>query len=83
MLRVLIRTCVCVCFLAGAAFAQDGVGVPINPKRALTPEEAARKKASDEAYQAAINKIPDKKSPADPWGTIRPASPASKNKPQQ
>jgi hypothetical protein len=83
MLRVLIQTCVCLCLLAGTALAQDRLGVPLNPKRPLTPEEAAKRKASDEAYQAAINKIPDKKSSADPWGTIRPASPAPKNKPQQ
>jgi len=83
MLRVIIQACVCLCLLAGAAFAQDSAGVPINPKRPLTPEEVERKKATDEAYQAAIKKIPDKKASADPWGAIRPAAPTAKNKPQQ
>jgi hypothetical protein len=83
MLRVLLQACVCLCLLAGAAFAQDSVGVPMNPKRPLTPEEVQQRKAADEAYQAAIKKIPDKKTSADPWGNIRPAAPASKNKPQQ
>ncbi|MBV1698253.1 MAG: hypothetical protein KGK33_13775 [Hyphomicrobiales bacterium] len=55
----------------------------MNPKRPLTPEEVQQRKAADEAYQAAIKKIPDKKTSADPWGNIRPAAPASKNKPQQ
>ncbi len=54
MLRVLIQTCVCLSLLAGNAFAQDTFGVPLNPKRPLTQEEIARKKAADEAYQAAI-----------------------------
>jgi hypothetical protein len=83
MLRVIIQACVCLCLLAGAAMAQDHAGVPLNPKRPLTAEEAAKKKATDEAYQAAIKKIPDKKASADPWGTIRPTAPASKNKQQQ
>ncbi len=84
MLRVVIPACVGLFLLTGSALAQDSFGVPLNPKRPLTPEEIERKKAADDAYRAAIQKIPDKKTSADPWGTIRPAAPAkSKPPPQQ
>lgn len=46
----------------------------------LTKEEQEKRKAVDDAYKSAINKLPDKKKPADPWGDIR--SPAT-NSPKQ
>jgi len=53
------------------------------PDKPLTQEEIEKQKAADRAYEAAVNKIPDKKSSADPWGNIRQPSPtASKNKAQ-
>jgi hypothetical protein len=83
MLRRLILAGVLVAFFAGGAAAQ-GPSIPVNPKTPPTQEEIARQRATDQAYDAAIKKIPDKKSSADPWGDIRPSSPtASKNKQQQ
>ena len=41
----------------------------------LTKEEQEKRKAVDDAYKSTINKLPDKKKPADPWGDIR--SPAA------
>jgi len=80
MLWKLIQAGAIVVFLAGPASAQ-APGIPINPKRPPTQEEIERQKAADQEYNAAIQKIPDKKSNADPWGNIRPGSPtASKNK---
>jgi hypothetical protein len=59
------------------------MSVPLNPKRPPTQEELDKQKAADQAYEATMHKIPDKKPPADPWGNIRPSSPtASKNKQQ-
>jgi hypothetical protein len=46
--------------------------------RPVTQEEVAKKKAAEEAYKAAVGKIPDKKSANDPWGTVRDTAP-SKN----
>ena len=40
-------------------------------------------KAVDKAYNAAIQKIPDKKSSPDPWGGVRPTSSATANNKQQ
>jgi hypothetical protein len=49
----------------------------LDDKRPLSQEEVAKQKAADEAYKAAIGKIPAKK-PADPWGQVRDAGPAKK-----
>ena len=56
----------------------------LGDKRPLTAEEAAKQKAADEAYKAAVGKIPDQKKSADPWGTVRDTAPAknSQMKPQ-
>ena len=49
----------------------------LGDKRPLSEEEVAKQKAADEAYKAAIGKIPAKKS-ADPWGQVRDAGPSKK-----
>jgi hypothetical protein len=46
-------------------------------KRPPTEEEVAKQKAADEAYKAAIGKIPAKKS-TDPWGQVRDAGASKK-----
>ena len=55
----------------------------LGDKRPLSAEEVAKQKAADEAYKAAVGKIPDQKS-TDPWGTVRDAAPSknSQMKPQ-
>ena len=40
-----------------------------------TQEEVEKQQRLDDAYKAATNKIPDQKS-NDPWGVVRPTSPA-------
>ncbi|MGD0335125.1 MAG: hypothetical protein ABSA90_18005 [Xanthobacteraceae bacterium] len=85
MQRKLIQAGVIVALLTGPAFAQDShLSVPVNPQKLPpTQEEIEKQKAADRAYNAAIQKIPDKKSSVDPWGNVRPSSPsASKNKQQ-
>ncbi|MGA8650092.1 MAG: hypothetical protein ACLP19_17810 [Xanthobacteraceae bacterium] len=73
MLRKLVCAGAIVPLITGAAAAQD-LSIPFKPK---TPppsqEQIERQKAADKAYDAAIHKIPDKKSPPDPWGDVRPA----------
>jgi hypothetical protein len=63
--------------------SQTSVGIPLKYDVPPTPDEIDKRRANDRAYQAAIQKIPDKKGSADPWGTIRPPAPTSKNKQQQ
>jgi hypothetical protein len=46
----------------------------------MTPEEKEKQKAIENAYKSAIEKIPDKKPPADPWGAVRSTTPSSKPK---
>lgn len=59
------------------------MSMPFKPRAAPpTQEQMERQKAADKAYDAAIHKIPDKKSSTDPWGDVRPASAASRNKQQ-
>jgi hypothetical protein len=62
--------------------SQSSLGIPLKADAPLTQEEIEKRKANDRAYQAAIQKIPDKKA-SDPWGTIRPTAPTWKNKQQQ
>lgn len=38
----------------------------------MTPEERAKQKAIDDAYQAALPKIKERKGVADPWAGVRP-----------
>jgi len=84
MLRKLIQAGAIVVLVTGTAAAQDSVGIPLNPRRALTQEEINKQKASDDAYKAAMKKIPDKASTTDPWGNIRPGAPTTaKNKQPQ
>jgi hypothetical protein len=89
MLRKLIQAGAMIALLTGPASAQapqspqSTVGIPLKSSQPPTQEETDKQKAADRAYEAAINKIPDKKSPSDPWGNIRqPAPTASKNKTQ-
>jgi hypothetical protein len=87
MLRKLIQAGAIVGVLAGSAAAQDiqeKPGISLNPRKQLSPEQIEKQKATDEAYRAAMKKIPDKTSSGDPWGNIRPGTPtAAKNRPQQ
>ena len=74
MVRRLILAGVMVALLAAPAAAQlPAPSFPLNsgPKQ-LTPEERAKQKAIDDAYQAALPKIKEKKGPADPWAGVRP-----------
>jgi hypothetical protein len=81
MLRKLMITGAIVAILIGPAAAQDSFGIPVNPKRPPSELEIEKQKARDRDYDAAMKKIPDKKTSDDPWGVIRP-SPAAKNKQQ-
>jgi hypothetical protein len=54
--------------------AQSPLGMPFEPKASPpTQEQIERQRATDQAYEAAIQELPDKKSSADPWGDVRPA----------
>jgi hypothetical protein len=92
MLRKLIRAGAIVAICVGPAAAQDPGGslgssshlsVPLNQQAPPTAEEIAKQKASDRAYDAAMKKIPDKKSSADPWGDVRPMTPSAARNRQQ
>jgi hypothetical protein len=47
-----------------------GTGIPLNQEKEVTPEQAAKRRATEEAYKSTIKSIPDAK-PNDPWGTMR------------
>jgi hypothetical protein len=74
MLRRLIFAGVALALLSAPAAAQmpmPGFSLGKGPKQ-LTPEERAKQKAIDDAYQAALPKIKERKGPADPWAGVRP-----------
>ena len=85
MLRKLIGAGVIVIVLTGVAAAQlpmPGISLGGDNKRKLTPDEIAKQKATESAYRAAMDKIPEKKTTVDPWGNIRSApSTSAQNKP--
>jgi len=68
-----------IAFLTGGASAQLPMpGINLSPERQMTPEEQEKQRTIENAYKSAIDKIPDKKAPSDPWGSVR--SPSSKPK---
>jgi hypothetical protein len=61
---------------AAAQLPMPGISLGHDDKPKLTPEELEKQKARDNAYSAAIKKIPEKKQ-VDPWGNIRDAAPTA------
>jgi hypothetical protein len=73
MVRRLILAGVAVALLTAPAAAQFAPSFPLQKgPTQLTPAQRARQKAIDDAYQAALPKIKEKKGPADPWAGVRP-----------
>ena len=72
--RYLVAAAAIVMALTADALAQLTMpGIDLSADRPqLTKEEQEKRKAVDDAYKSTINKLPDKKKPADPWGDIRP-----------
>ena len=67
---------------AGPAAAQMAISPFKGNEKRLTPDEIAKQKATESAYRAAMDKIPEKKTTVDPWGNIRSApSTSAQNKP--
>jgi hypothetical protein len=66
--------------LPATALAQLPVGVHLGgDKDPPSAQELERRRALDKAYNAANQKIPEKKPANDPWGNIRSAPGASAN----
>jgi hypothetical protein len=97
MPRKLVYASAIVLLITGTARAQSIPGaqsnsetqsspmsMPFKPKAPPpTQEQIERQKAADKAYDAAMHKIPDKKSSADPWSGLRPASSTTTKSKQQ
>jgi hypothetical protein len=73
MLQRLVCAGATILLITGTAGAQSTLSVPFKSESPPSQEQIERQKAADKAYQAAIRKLPDKKSSADPWGDVRPA----------
>jgi hypothetical protein len=83
MLRITIYMTLIVILMLGAASAQtDKRGVPGYTDPLRTDLEKKNDREIDRAYESTIKGRPDAdKKNSDPWGDIRPASPAAaKNK---
>jgi hypothetical protein len=78
MLRKLSGAVAISILLTGTALAQLPMpGISLGGgERKLSPEEQAKKDATDKAYNSTMSKIPEKKL-NDPWGNIRNASPTA------
>ena len=83
ILRKIVHAGTIIALLTGAASAQIMVpGINLAPDRQMTPEEKEKQKAIEDAYKSKIGKIPDKKTPVDPWGAVR-SNPSPSPKPKQ
>ena len=84
ILRKIAHAGMIIALLTGAASAQIKTpGINLAPQdRQLTPEEKEKQKAIEDAYKSAVGKIPDKKTPVDPWGAVR-SNPSPSPKPKQ
>ena len=81
ILGKIVRAAAIIALLTGAASAQIPMpGINLSPDRQMTPEEKEKQRVIENAYKSAIEKIPDKKAPADPWGAVRSTTPSSKPK---
>jgi hypothetical protein len=68
--------------MAPAAYAQ-APSINLMPEvKTQTPEEKEAEAVRDKAYKESLRKIPDAKTPADPWGVVRsePAKTPAKTK---
>lgn len=65
--------------IAVPALAQSmGTGIPLNQEKEVTPEQAAKRRATEEAYKSTIKNIPEAKA-NDPWGNMRSPEPSTGN----
>ena len=63
-----------VAMLAGPAFAQSKAPTTLEEMmNAKTPEQVEKEQAAEKAYRESLKKIPDAKTPSDPWGNARSA----------
>jgi hypothetical protein len=78
MLRKVIGAVAILSLIAGPAAAQmmPSFSPFKKEEKKLTPEEIEKQKAADAAYNAAMQKIPEKRA-NDPWGGIRETPQAS------
>jgi hypothetical protein len=70
-MRTLLVAALMTAIAAPAAHAQmPGTGIPLNQEREISPEQQAKRKATEDAYKSTMKGIPDAK-PVDPWGNMR------------
>jgi hypothetical protein len=79
MIRILSWLLIIAIFVAGSAAKGEerptflGGGGATTGQNWISARAAKLTDTKPEAYDAAMHKIPDKKSSADPWGDVRPA----------
>ena len=75
----LIRAAAMIAVLAGAAIASGAApahaqtpNINLMPEtKSKTPEEIEQDRLTDKAYRESLRKIPESKTAADPWGSVR------------
>jgi hypothetical protein len=59
--------------LVAPAHAQSKTPTMEQMMDAKTPDQIEKEQAADKAYKESLRKIPDAKTPSDPWGSARSA----------
>jgi hypothetical protein len=63
-----------IAILAAPAYAQSKAPATLQDiMGSKTPDQIEKEQATDKAYKESLKKIPDAKTPADPWGSSRSA----------
>lgn len=83
-MRLFIAAMIVAAFSAQSAHAQGDPRAPntkppglAEKQKAEEMDKRAYRKSTDDAYKAAIGRVPDAKPNADPWGNLRaPAAPS-------
>jgi hypothetical protein len=69
-MRILVLAAFMTIVAAPALGQPMGTAIPLHQEKEVTPEQAAKRRATEEAYRSTIKNIPDAK-PNDPWGNMR------------
>jgi hypothetical protein len=79
-MRILCAVAAIALLVGPAAYAQMPHINMMPEVESKTPDQIEAEKERDKAYQDSLKKIPDGKSSADPWGTVRSDPPQASAK---
>jgi hypothetical protein len=77
--KVVLAPVAIILMLAAPACAQSKASTMPTPEQMMggkTPDQIEKEESTERAYRESLKKIPDAKTPSDPWGSARSADAA-------